>query len=336
MFSGHKPLGQQTIVVTGASSGIGLATATMAAAAGARVVLVARSGDALAAVADEIEAGGGQGVTVVADVGVRADIERVVQVAETEFGGFDTWVNVAGQTIYGRLWEVSEADHEKLFQTNFWGIVHGSLAAVAHLRDKGGVLINVGSVASDLAFPMQGMYVASKHAVKGFTDALRMELLQEGIPVSVTLIKPTSIASPLPQRARNYMEHEPSLPPPAYQPEEVAHAILHAAVHPQRDIYVGGTGRALSALNRMAPSLFDLLAPVVTAFEQKTESPRDPEGTLHAPREAGEAHGDAPKFVRRHSFYTRATLNPLSPGALMSAGVSALSRVIAANRKAGS
>ena len=104
-------------------------------------------------------------------------------------------------------------------------------------------LINVGSVASDLAFPFQGLYATSKHAVKGFTDTLRMELIAEGAPVSVTLVKPTSIDTPLPQRARNYMDREPTLPPPIYPPEEVANAILHAAVHPQRDIFVGGGGK---------------------------------------------------------------------------------------------
>ena len=216
----HKALGDQVIVVTGASSGIGLATARMAAARGARVVLAARSRDALDAAVSEIEAAGGRAVAVVADVGRRADVQAIADRAVAEFGGFDTWVNVAGLTIYGPLREVSDEDNARLLQTNFWGTVFGSLIAVEHLRRRGGALINLGSVASDLAFPFQGMYVASKHAVKGFTDALRMELLTEKAPVSVTLVKPTSIDTPLPNRARNYMDREPTLPPPIYPPRK--------------------------------------------------------------------------------------------------------------------
>lgn len=173
MRARQKSLRRQVVVITGASSGIGLATARMAAERGAAVVLCARSGETLAKVRHAIEREGGRALDVVADVGDRAAVERVAAAAIAAFGGFDTWVNVAGLTIYGRLDEVSEEDHERLFRTNFWGTVNGSLVATAHLRERGGTLINVGSVASDLPFPMQGMYVASKHAIKGFTDALR-------------------------------------------------------------------------------------------------------------------------------------------------------------------
>jgi short-subunit dehydrogenase len=327
----HKPLRQQTIVITGASSGIGLATARMAAEQGANVVVAARTADALADLVGEIEGKGGRAASVVADVGKKADIEQIVHTAAMTFGGFDTWVNVAGQTIYGHLWDVSDTDHERLVQTNFWGTVYGSLAAVDHLRAKGGALINVGSIASDFALPMQGMYSATKHAIKGFTDALRMELLKEGVPISVTLIKPTSIDSPLPQRARNYMAHEPALPPPTYKPEEVGRAILHAAVTPQRDIYVGGVGRLLVLLNQMAPSLYDLLAPAVTATEHTNEEPEHTEGTLHAPEGAGTTRGRS-SIVMPASLYTRANTHPLAPGVIVAAGVSALSRLISRGR----
>lgn len=307
-----KMLDEQIIVITGASSGIGLATAKMAAACGARLVLAARNDEALAALQAEVGAAGGRAVHVVADVGRRDDVRGIVDAAVAAFGGFDTWINVAGVTIYGRLWDISDDDSERLFQTNFWGCVHGSLAAVEHLRDKGGRLINVGSVASDFAFPLQGMYVASKHAVKGFTDTLRMELMQEGVPISVTLIKPTSIDTPLPQRSRNYMDREPSLPPPMYKPEVVADAILHAAVHPQRDIIVGGSGKLLTSLNRFAPAAIDLLAPIVTAFERRSERPRRPEGTLHRTADAGRVHGEGSGTVFRSSAYTKSSLNPVA------------------------
>ena len=216
---GHKPLREQVVVVTGASSGIGLATARMAAQRGARVVLAARSEDALAQVTAEL---GPRATYVVADVGRREEVQAIAERAVATFGGFDTWVNVAGLTVYGPLRAIAAEDHERLFRTNFWGTVYGSLIAAEHLRERGGAIINVGSIASDLAFPFQGLYAASKHAVKGFTDTLRMELRAEGAPVSVTLVKPASIDTPLPNRARNYMDREPTLPPPIYPPQEVA------------------------------------------------------------------------------------------------------------------
>lgn len=316
----HKPLREQVVVVTGASSGIGLATARMAVERGARVVLAARSGDVLARVVDEL-GGAGRAICVVADVGDRDQVAAVSDAAITAFGGFDTWVNVAGLTVYGPLREITQEDHERLFRTNFWGTVNGSLVAVEHLRRHGGALVNVGSIASDLAFPFQGLYAASKHAVKGFTDTLRMELIAERAPVSVTLVKPASVNTPLPDRARNYMDRRPTLPPPIYPPEEVANAILHAAVHPIRDVFVGGGGKAFVAGKEFAPGAYDQLAPAIIALQKRGEPARHHDGALHAPRDAGEVRGDPPVYVMRTSVYTRASLHPLASAAALTAGV---------------
>ena len=326
----HKPLHEQVVVITGASSGIGLATARMAAKRGARVVLAARSGDVLSEIAAEI---GPRAVHVVADVGRREDVLAIADEARASFGGFDTWVNVAGLTVYGPLREIEDADHERLIQTNLWGTVYGSLTAVEHLREKGGALINVGSIASDLAFPFQGLYATSKHAVKGFTDTLRMELIAEGAPVSVTLVKPASIDTPLPQRARNYMDREPTLPPPIYPPDEVANAILHAAVHPQRDIFVGGGGKMFVMGKEFAPGAYDELAPAIIALQKRSEPPRNPLGALHKPALAGQERGDPPIYVMRTSAYTRATLHPLTTTAVAT-GLAATAALILAGRRA--
>lgn len=328
----HKPLREQVVVITGASSGIGLATARMAAKRGARVVLAARSGDVLARVVSEIEAEGGRAVHVTADVGRREDVQAIADEARAHFGGFDTWVNVAGLTVYGPLREIDFADHERLIQTNLWGTVNGSLIAVEHLRKWGGALINVGSVASDLAFPFQGLYATSKHAVKGFTDTLRMELIAEGAPVSVTLVKPASIDTPLPNRARNYMDRQPTLPPPIYPPEEVANAILHAAVHPQRDIFVGGGGKMFVMGKEFAPGAYDELAPAIIALQKRPEPPREPQGALHEPRNAGQVRGDPPIYVMRTSAYTRATLHPLATAGVLAVGLAATAAVIFGTR----
>src|SRR5206468_7879728 len=131
-------------------------------------------------------------------------VERVAEAALARFGRIDTWINDAGVSIYGRLAEVDEEDNRRLFETNFWGVVNGSLCALPHLRRQGGALINVGSEVSDAVVPLQGMYSASKHAVKGFTDALRVEIEEvDKAPVAITLIQPTAVDTPLPQHAKN-------------------------------------------------------------------------------------------------------------------------------------
>jgi short-subunit dehydrogenase len=252
-----KPLSRQVMVITGASSGIGLVTARMAAKEGARVVLAARNAHALHRLCREIEEPGGQALAVPTDVTHDNDVRRLCEAAVRRFGGFDTWVNNAGISIYGRIDEVSLEDQRQLFETNFWGLVYGSTIAIEHLRHRGGALINVGSVLSDRAIPLQGMYSASKHAVKAFTDALRMELEHDGVPVSVTLVKPSAINTPYTSHAKNYFSVEPQNPPPVYAPELVAKAILRAAQVPTRDVVIGGGGRAITMAGVYAPRLID-------------------------------------------------------------------------------
>ncbi len=319
-----KRLREQVLVLTGASSGIGLVTARMAAREGARLVLAARSEPELRRLADEITSRGGQAVPVTADVSREEDVQRIADTALQRFGGFDTWVNNAGVTIFGRLENVSTEDHRRLFEINFWGTVYGSLAAVRHLRTRGGALVSVGSVASDLAIPLQGMYSASKHAVRGFTDALRMELEKDGAPVSVSLIKPTSIATPLPQHGGNYLSDEPTLPPPVYAPETVAKAILHCAQHPERDVYVGGAAKVMATSGAVAPRLTDKLQEATMFPQQHTGKPAqsDRRGILNRPAHGLRERGDLGRHVFEHSTYTAARLHPLVAGAtLLGAGL---------------
>lgn len=201
-----KPLEEQVIVITGASSGIGLATAKCAAKRGAKVVMAARSEEATKKIVDELNSAGGEAIFVPCDVSKKEQVEQLARAAVDRFGRIDTWVNNAGVSIYGRLDEVSEEDSRQLFETNFWGVYHGSLAALPYLKEHGGALINLGSEVSEAVVPLQGMYAASKHAVKGFVDALRVEIEQlDEAPVSITLIQPTATDTPFPQHARNYM-----------------------------------------------------------------------------------------------------------------------------------
>jgi NADP-dependent 3-hydroxy acid dehydrogenase YdfG len=291
-----KPLDQQVIVITGASSGIGLATALSAAAAGAKLVLAARSEQTLGEIVKGIKDAGGDAISVVADVGDRQQVEKVAEAAIGKYGRIDTWVNDAGVSIYGRLDKVTEEDSRRLFDTNFWGVVNGSLAALPHLRREGGALINVGSEVSEAVVPLQGMYSASKHAVKGFTDALRVEIEEvDKAPVSITLIQPTAVDTPYPQHARNYMNQEAKLPSPKIDPQKVADAILKAATQHERDVKVGAGAVLDTALGKIAPGLGDKMAAKQADRQQYNEPPRNPEGTLYKAGESGQIHGSGGK-----------------------------------------
>jgi short-subunit dehydrogenase len=314
-----KKLNEQTIVITGASSGIGLVTARMAARRGARLVLAARSEEALRELTAEITGAGGEAIHVVADVGREEDVRRIADTAIRHFGGFNTWVNNAGVSIYGKLLEIPLEDQRRLFDTNFWGVVHGSLAAARHLRGRGGAIINVGSTLSDRAIPIQGTYSASKHAVKGFTDALRMELEADGAPVSVTLIKPGAIDTPYPHHAKNYMETEPTVPPPVYAPEVVAEAILYCAEHPERDVFAGGGGKAISMSEKYAPRLTDKVMEWTMTRMQKSDEPPRPLEVNGLDKAAGELEerGGGHAYVAESSLYTKASLHPVVTTALV-------------------
>lgn len=301
-----KPIEDQVVVITGASSGIGLATARLAAERGARVVLAARSEEGLRRAAEAVRERGEEAITVVADVSREADVGRIAETAVREFGGFDTWVNNAGVSTYGRIDEVPLEDQRRVFETDYWGTVHGSLVALDHLRERGGAIINVGSTLSERAFPLQGAYSAAKHALKGFTDALRMELIYERVPVAITLIKPGAIATPYQEHARNYLPREPRNPPPLYAPEIVARAILHAAEHPTRELTVGGGARMFEFLDHWLPRFTDMLTGHVVSRLQHGREPARTRGAkgLHAGAGDGRERSGEYALVRERSAYT--------------------------------
>ena len=318
-----KKLKDQVIVITGASSGIGLVTARLAAKAGAKLVLAARSEGPLAELTDEITKAGGQAIFVVADVGRQSDVQAVASAAITRFGGFDTWVNDAGVSIYGKIVDTPVEDMRHLFETNYWGVVYGSLAAVAHLKTRGGALINVGSTLSERAAILQSIYSASKHAVKGFTDGLRMELALDNAPISVTLIKPGPIDTPYTVNAKNFMDAEARHPAPAYAPETVAKAILRCAETPTREVFIGSGGRFIAALGVLAPPVSDafMRKVFVPQSKMKQQAP-SMKNALDAPSNRLAERGNYPGRARKTSVYTFGKFHrPLTGALLLGAGL---------------
>jgi NAD(P)-dependent dehydrogenase (short-subunit alcohol dehydrogenase family) len=333
-----KPLDEQVIVFTGASSGIGLVSATRAARRGASVVLSARNEEDLRRATAVIRRRGGRAVYAVADVADIAQVERIADTAIREFGRIDTWVNNAAVSMYGRIMDLSIEDMRRQMDVNYWGQVYGSRTAVQHLGRAGGALINVGSALSDRAIPLQGSYCAAKHALKAFTDTLRMELEEQGVPISVTLVKPASIDTPFFEKARTLLGVEPQPVPPVYAPEVVSDVILHAAQHPLREVIAGGSGAKLSAA-RFAPRLADLYMERWTFDSQVTNKPlRGRPDNLYQPvlRDGGERGRNWLGHTRKSSVYTRAALHPRAAVAMIAALALGLGAAAARHRGASS
>jgi NAD(P)-dependent dehydrogenase (short-subunit alcohol dehydrogenase family) len=318
------PLNEQVIVITGASSGIGLVTAKEAARKGAAVVLAARNEHDLAMAVDGIRREGGRAIHVTADVADPQQVDAIADAAIREFGRIDTWVNNAAVSMYGRITELRIEDMRRQMDVNYWGQVYGSRTAVRHLRARGGALINVGSAVSDRAIPLQGNYCAAKHALKAFTDALRMELEEEGVPIAVTLVKPASIDTPFFEKAKTYLGVEPQPVPPVYAPEVVSDVILQAAVQPIRELIAGGSGAKLSAA-RFAPRLADKYMERWAFDSQMTEEPAgsDRPDNLYAPvaRDGGERGRSWTGHTRSSSVYTKAMLHPATAVGIAAAAV---------------
>jgi acetyl esterase/lipase/short-subunit dehydrogenase len=316
-----RPLDQQVIVITGADSGIGLATARAAAHAGAAVVLNSRNAEALSRIAAELRAEGAQVAWHAGDVADEGAMHHLAEVAVTAFGRIDTWVNNAGVTIYGEIQRTPVNDVRRLFDTNYFGVVNGSLAALPFLRREGGALINVGSVLSGVAIPLQGHYAASKHAVKGFTDSLRIELAHADAPVAVTLIRPAAIDTPYTEHAHNHMvDADPDVPPAVYAPGVVARAILDCAVRPQREVLVGGAARQMEMMRNASDRLYDGYA--ASAIWEQQRAPlgsKRRSDALYTPTSAGRERGDYDGHVMRTSAYTHTRQHPLQ--ALLTLGV---------------
>jgi len=333
-----KNVEDQTIVITGASSGIGLCTARMAADRGANVVVVARNEDALKQLCDEINSkSGGRAAFAAGDVADEATHRRALEVANREFGGFDTWVNDAGGSIYGRIMDVPIDDFKRMFDTNLWGVVVGSRVAVEGLRERGGALINIGSEVSDSPIPIQGLYSASKHAVKAFTESFKMEIEADGLPISVSIVKPGATFTPFTQNAKNYLPYEPTLPAPVYAPDLVAEVILYCAENPVKEFYVGEMAKFRSSMSTWAPAVGEMVNEMTIDSMQnsgKPAMPNRPDG-LYSTNSKLSERGPENRYVVETSPYIMANMHPLLTAGLAIGGglaVAALWKSFGRNR----
>jgi NAD(P)-dependent dehydrogenase (short-subunit alcohol dehydrogenase family) len=305
-----RPIDEQVVVITGASSGIGRETALAFGRAGASVVLAARNEVALNEVAKQIERLGGRAAVAVTDVADWTQVERLAQTAVDRFGRIDTWVNNAAVSIYATVDQLTAEEIERLIQVNLLGQIFGMKAAAAILRQRGGgTIINVASALAERAAPLQAAYCASKHGIRGFSESLRMELERNGSGITITVIEPSSMNTPLFAHARSKMGVRPQPIPPVYEPRTVAEAILFAAEHPRRNVVVGGAGKLFTVVQRLSPGLLDryMLQGERAFKQQQTDSPDEGQDNLFTPMAGtGETIGDFGQKSKSASAYTRA------------------------------
>lgn len=304
-----KPLDQQVVVITGASSGIGRETALAFGRKGACVVLAARNAEALAEVSRQIDPTGGKVLAVATDAGEWEQVERLAQQAIDRFGRIDTWVNNAAVNEHATVEQMTISEIERIIQVNLMGQIYGMKAALAPMRQqREGTIINVASILALRGAPLHAPYVAAKHGIAGFTETLRLELMQEKLPIHVTLVMPAYINTPLFLNARSKMGVKPKPAPPVYEPQAVAEAILFAAQHRRRDIIIGSSGALVSVLQRISPALLDRLMTFRgLMFEaQKTNQPDDGQDNLFtASTGPGSPTGEWGRGAKPHSLYTR-------------------------------
>jgi NAD(P)-dependent dehydrogenase (short-subunit alcohol dehydrogenase family) len=268
----------QTVVVTGASAGVGRATARLFGERGARIGLIARGRAGLEGAARDVEEAGGKALAVSADV---ADYDQVTAAAceiEQTLGPIDVWVNVAFTSVFAPFADITAEEFQRVTEVSYLGFVHGTMAALSRMRPRGhGTIVQVGSALGSRSIPLQSAYCGAKHAINGFTSSLRCELLHENSGVAVTVVQLPAVNTPQFSWVRSRLPNHPQPVPPIYQPEVAARGIVFAADHPHRKQYwVGASTAATIVANRLAPALLDRYLARTGYGSQQTPEPADP------------------------------------------------------------
>ncbi|MBD1938990.1 SDR family oxidoreductase [Microcoleus sp. FACHB-68] len=274
-----KPINQQVVAVVGASSGIGRETALQFAKRGAKLVVSGRSESKLAPLVDEIRGFGAEVTPVIADVTVFEQVKAIADRTVEVYGRLDTWVHCPAIAVYAAFDKTKPEEFQRVIDVGLMGQVYGAMAALPHLKREGrGALIHLSSVLGRRSVPLQSSYCTAKHGMEGFIESLRVELQHEGIPISVTSVKPAAVNTPLYNNALTRLGVKPASLPPFYEPSLVADAILYVAEHPTRDFLVGDAGRMIDVLQRLSPSLVDFILERVAFQLQRTNQPKSEDG----------------------------------------------------------
>jgi NAD(P)-dependent dehydrogenase (short-subunit alcohol dehydrogenase family) len=231
-----KPLHEQVVVLVGATSGIGRETAFRMSERGARLVLSARSETELDELVEQIQRRGGQATAISADVSIFDEVNGIAEHAINMYGRIDSWVNLAAVSVYAPLIDTSPEEFKRVIDVTLLGQSYGAMAALPHMMDQGGAIIFITSVAARRSMPLQAAYSASKFGVRAFADSLRLELLHDQVPVSITNIMPASVNTPFFDKSLTRLGVKPRPIPPVYDARVVAQSIMYAAEHPVREL----------------------------------------------------------------------------------------------------
>ncbi len=268
----------EVVVITGASAGVGRATVRAFAEQGARIGLVARNRDGLEAARREVEALGGKAIAIPTDVADADQVEAAAQKVEEEFGPIDIWVNDAMTTVFAPFKELTAEEFRRATEVTYFGYVYGTMSALRRMlpRDRG-TIVQVGSALAYRAIPLQAPYCGAKHAIRGFTDSLRTELMHDGSNVHITMVQLPGLNTPQFDHCKTKMPNHPMPVPPIYQPEVAADAIVWAAHHRRREVYVGASSAITIIGNKLAPWLGDRYLARTAYSGQQTEEPVSPD-----------------------------------------------------------
>src|SRR5437870_3301641 len=267
----------ETVVITGASAGVGRATALEFAKKGARVALLARGRDGLEAARKEVEELGGRALVVIVDVAHADQVEAAATQIEAELGEIDIWINNAMVSVFSPIKEMTPEEFRRVTEVTYLGCVHGTLAALKRMlpRDRG-VIVQIGSALAYRSIPLQSAYCAAKHAVQGFCDSLRCELLHDKSNVRLTMVQLPALNTPQFGWVKSRLPRRAQPVPPIFQPEVAAEAIYFAAHDPRREFYVGAPSVAVITVNKFAPALLDHYLARTGHDSQQHDGPEDP------------------------------------------------------------
>jgi NAD(P)-dependent dehydrogenase (short-subunit alcohol dehydrogenase family) len=332
----------QTVVITGASAGIGRATARLFGERGASVGLIARGQAGLDGAVRDVEDAGGKALAVSADVADYGQVTDAARQIEQAFGPIDVWVNVAFTSVFAPFAEMTAEEFRRVTEVSYLGFVHGTMAALGLMRPRNhGTIVQVGSALGSRSIPLQSAYCGAKHAVNGFTSALRCELLHEKSGVHVTVVQMPAVNTPQFSWVRSRLPNHPQPVPPIYQPEVAARGVVFAADHPTRKQYwVGASTAATILANRVAPALLDRYLARTGYGSQQTsqaEEPGRPDNLVHpVDGPGGRDHGARGAFddrSHRRSLQLWLSQHPrASSGALAGAATAAAAGVVLAAR----
>jgi len=320
-----RPLREQVVVVTGASSGVGRALARAFGRERSRVGLIARTREALENAAREVRAAGGEALVLPLDVADAGAVERAADEVAARWGRIDTWVNDAMVSVFSPVRETTPEEYRRVTEVNYLGTVYGTLAALRHMRAAGeGTIVQIGSALAYRSIPLQSAYCASKAAIRAFTDSLRCELAHEKSRVRVTMLQLPAVNTPQFDVVRSRLPRQPKPVPPIYQPEVIAQAVLRAARRPPRELWLASSAIKAIVGQRVVPGVLDRYLGRVGYDAQQTDEPVAPgrPDNVFAPLPGDRgAHGRFDGVARRRSLEVLARLHARSLGVAAAAAL---------------